>query len=160
MIIRNIILQILGYLYPPFSKVMPFQTFRYLACGGGNTALDIFLYFICYNFVLRHETIHFGLFDMGAHIGALFMAMAVTFPTGFLLSKYVVFSESNIKGRVQLFRYIIMVAICVMLNYVFMKIFVEYFHFFPTVSKIFTTVLVVIFSYLTQKKFTFKVKKA
>ena len=160
MTLRNIILQILGFFYTPFSRVMPFQTFRYLACGGGNTVLDICLYYVCFHYVLHENTLHFGLFDMGAHIGALFMAMAVTFPTGFMLSKYVVFSESNIKGRVQLFRYFIMVGICIMLNYVFMKIFVEHFHFYPTVSKILTTILVVIFSYLTQKKFTFKVNKA
>jgi putative flippase GtrA len=156
--IRNIILQIISFFYPPFSKVMPLQTFRYLACGGGNTMLDILLYFVCYNFVLHQQMVHLVLFDMSAHIAALFMSMAITFPTGFLLSKYVVFSESNLRGRVQLFRYFMLVAICVMLNYVLMKIFVEHLHFFPTVGKICTTALVVIFSYLTQKKFTFKVR--
>jgi putative flippase GtrA len=156
--IRNIILQIISFFYPPFSKVMPLQTFRYLACGGGNTMLDILLYFVCYNFVLHQQMVHLVLFDMSAHIAALFMSMAVTFPTGFLLSKYVVFSESNLRGRVQLFRYFMLVAICIMLNYVLMKIFVEHLHFFPTVGKICTTALVVIFSYLTQKKFTFKVR--
>lgn len=159
MMLRNTILQILKFFYQPFSKVMPWQTFRYLACGGGNTALDILLYFVCYNFILRQQIVHFGLFDMGPHIAALFMSMAVTFPTGFLLSKYVVFSESNLRGRVQLFRYFVLVGICIVLNYVLMKIFVEQFHFYPTIGKICTTALVVVFSYLTQKKFTFKVKQ-
>jgi putative flippase GtrA len=157
--LRNAILQILRFFYQPFSKVMPWQTFRYLACGGGNTVLDILLYFVCYNFVLHQQVVHFGLFDMGPHIAALFMSMAVTFPTGFLLSKYVVFSESNLRGRVQLFRYFVLVGICIVLNYVLMKIFVEHFHFYPTIGKICTTALVVVFSYLTQKKFTFKVKQ-
>lgn len=159
MMLRNTILQILKFFYQPFSKVMPWQTFRYLACGGGNTVLDILLYFVCYNFVLHQQVVHFGLFDMGPHIAALFMSMAVTFPTGFLLSKYVVFSESNLRGRVQLFRYFVLVGICIVLNYVLMKIFVEQFHFYPTIGKICTTALVVVFSYLTQKKFTFKVKQ-
>ena len=156
--LRSIILQILSFFYPPFAKVMPLQTFRYLACGGGNTMLDILLYFVCYNFVLHQQMVHLVFFDMSAHIAALFMSMAVTFPTGFLLSKYVVFSESNLRGRVQLFRYFMLVAICIILNYVLMKIFVDHFHFYPTVGKICTTALVVIFSYLTQKKFTFKVR--
>lgn len=157
--LRNIILQILQFFYQPFSKVMPWQTFRYLACGGGNTVLDIALYSICYNLVLHKQIVHLGPIDMSAHIAALFMAMAVTFPTGFLLSKYVVFSESNLRGRVQLFRYFMLVGICILLNYLFMKIFVDQLHFYPTIGKIFTTALVVIFSYLTQKKFTFKVKQ-
>jgi putative flippase GtrA len=39
-----------------------------------------------------------------------------------------------------------------------MKLFVEQFHIFPTIAKVLTTIFVVGFSYLTQKKFTFKVK--
>ncbi|MGN7823028.1 GtrA family protein [Chitinophaga sp. 22536] len=157
--LRRIILQIIDFFYQPFARVMPRQTFRYLACGGGNTAMDIFLYFICYNFVLQKEMVHLPFIDISAHIAALFMSMAVTFPTGFLLSKYVVFSDSNIRGRVQLFRYFLLVGICILLNYFFMKLFVDKLHFYPTVGKIFTTALVVTFSYLTQKKFTFKVKQ-
>lgn len=157
--IRRIILQIIDFFYQPFARIMPRQTFRYLACGGGNTALDILLYFICYNFILHQQMVHLPFIDISAHIAALFMSMAVTFPTGFLLSKYVVFSESNIRGRVQLFRYFVLVGICILLNYSFMKLFVDRLHLYPTVGKICTTALVVTFSYLTQKKFTFKVKQ-
>lgn len=137
---------------------MPLQTFRYLACGGGNTSLDIVLYYISYHFILNENAIHLPFLTISGHIAALFIALAVTFPTGFLLSKYIVFSESNIKGRIQLVRYFMLVGICICLNYAFMKLFVEYLHIFPTISKILTTIFVVGFSYLTQKKFTFKVK--
>ncbi|NSL90153.1 GtrA family protein [Chitinophaga sp. Mgbs1] len=154
---RSIILQIIDFFYQPFARFMPRQTFRYLACGGGNTALDIFLYFICYNFVLHQQMVVTPVINISAHIAALFMSMAVTFPTGFLLSKYVVFSDSNLRGRVQLFRYFVLVGICVLLNYALMKLFVDRLHFYPTIGKICTTALVVTFSYLTQKKFTFKV---
>jgi len=159
--IRRLILNIIDFFHKPFSGIIPAQTFRYLACGGGNTVLDIFLYFICYNFILEKQAVHLPLINinMGAHIAAMFMSMAVTFPTGFMLSKYVVFSESNLQGRTQLFRYFMLVGICVLLNYALMKIFVEQMHLFPTVAKICTTALVVIFSYMTQKKFTFKVKE-
>jgi putative flippase GtrA len=155
---KRLILLILGFFYQPFAKVMPAQTFRYLACGGGNTAMDIVLYYISYHFVLQEQELHLPFLTISAHIAALFMSLAITFPTGFLLSKYIVFSESNIKGRVQLVRYFMLVGICICLNYAFMKLFVEYLHIFPTVSKILTTIFVVGFSYLTQKKFTFKVK--
>ncbi|WP_291909830.1 GtrA family protein [Chitinophaga sp. CB10] len=157
--IRRLILNIIDFFHKPFSGIIPKQTFRYLACGGGNTLLDIFLYFICYNFILEKQVVHLPFINIGAHIAAMFMSMAVTFPTGFLLSKYVVFSESNLQGRTQLFRYFMLVGVCVLLNYALMKLFVEHLHFFPTVARICTTAVVVIFSYLTQKKFTFKVKQ-
>ncbi|MVT11069.1 GtrA family protein [Chitinophaga tropicalis] len=155
---KRFILLVIDFFYQPFAKVMPLQTFRYLACGGGNTTMDIILYYISYHFILQEKPIHLPFLTISGHIAALFIALAVTFPTGFLLSKYIVFSDSNIKGRVQLVRYFMLVGICICLNYAFMKLFVEYMHIFPTVSKILTTVFVVGFSYLTQKKFTFKVK--
>jgi len=41
-------------------------------------------------------------------------------------------------------------------NYVFIKLFVERFNIYPTVAKMLTTIIVVSFSYLTQKHYTFK----
>src|ERR1044072_4858803 len=155
---KNLILQVIDFFYRPFARLMPLQTFRYLACGGGNTLLDIILYYIMYNFVLHQQDVHLPSLTISSPIAALFMAMSITFPTGFLLSKYIVFSESNLRGRIQLFRYFMQVAAWLLLNYLFMKLFVEYLHIYPTISKIITTFFVVCFSYLTQKKFTFKVK--
>ena len=68
----------------------------------------------------------------------------------------IVFTESVLHGRVQLFRYFVLVVICLGLNYIFIKLFVEQFHIYPTIAKVFTTFIVVAFSYLTQKHFTFK----
>ncbi len=137
---------------------MPLQTFRYAACGGVNTMLDILIFFISYNFIFRKEVVHIGSIAISPHIAAFLAAFCVTFPVGFYLSRYVVFSESNIRGRVQLFRYFLLVLGCIALNYMFLKIFVEQLHIYPTVSKILTTVIVVAFSYLTQKHYTFKTR--
>jgi len=45
---------------------------------------------------------------------------------------------------------------CILLNYIFLKLFVDYFGWFATPAKIVTTFFVVIFSYTSQKNFTFK----
>jgi len=42
-------------------------------------------------------------------------------------------------------------------NYVFLKLFVDKFGWWPLPSKIITTFLVVLFSYFSQKHFTFRV---
>src|SRR4030095_12469695 len=121
---------------------MPYQTFKYAACGAGNTLLDIFIYFISYNFILQKQIVYtpFGsispqLAAIKPHIAAFLMAFVVSFPTGFYLNRYVVFSESIIRGRTQLFRYFSLVVACILLNYYFLKLFVEQFHIYPTVSK-------------------------
>jgi putative flippase GtrA len=149
---------IIDFFYPPFKKWMPLQTFRYAACGGGNTLLDIFIYYISYNFILEKQVVHTFMGAVSPHIMAFLISFAVSFPTGYFLNRFIVFPGSTLKGRVQLFRYFLLVLVCIGLNYIFIKLFVEQFHFYPTVAKIFTTVIVVSFSYLTQKQFTFKVE--
>ncbi|HET9056914.1 MAG TPA: GtrA family protein [Chitinophagaceae bacterium] len=134
------------------------KSFHYAVCGGGNTVLSIVIYFISYNFILQKQILHLGFFAFKPHIAAFLISFLVTFPIGFALSKYIVWRESNLRGRIQLFRYFLLVMICVLLNYIFLKLFVEYCHIYPTISQIITTVIVVVFSYLTQKHFTFKVK--
>lgn len=135
---------------------MPLRTFRYAVCGGGNVLLDLTIYFISYNFVLHKQNLDLGFIVFKPHIGALLMAFCVSFPVGFLLSKYIVFKESQLKGRIQLFRYILIVAVNLMLNYTILKVLVEYMDFYPTIARLFATAFVVTFSYLSQKHFTFR----
>src|ERR1700730_15004723 len=134
------IISFIDFFYPPFIKIMPLQTFRYAACGGANTFLDIFIYFISYNYILHKQILYVGLFAFKPHIAAFIMSFCVSFPAGFLLMRNVVFTESTLHGRVQLFRYFLLVTICIMLNYVFIKLFVEQFHIYPTIAKILTTI--------------------
>jgi putative flippase GtrA len=154
------IISIIDFFYPPFRKFVPLQTFRYAACGGVNTFLDILVFFLAYNFILHKEVLHLGFISFKPHIAAFIISFFISFPTGFMLMRHIVFPDSVLQGRVQLFRYFLLVLICIILNYFFIRLFVEHFHLYPTVSKIFTTAIVVSFSYLTQKNFTFKADKA
>jgi putative flippase GtrA len=155
--VRNIIIHIVDWFYPYFSRFIPRETFLYLACGGGNTVLDILLYFLFYNYVLDKQMLVLGFITISPHIAAFMMSFCITFPLGFLLAKYITFSQSDLRGRVQLFRYGVTVVMCIMLNYLFLKLFVEYFGWYPTISKTITTFLVAIYSYFSQKHYTFKI---
>lgn len=152
------IIRFIDFFYPPFRKVMPLQTFRYAVCGGSNTFLDIVIYFVSYNFILKKQILYTPLGAVSPYIAAFIMSFAISFPTGFYLNRHVVFPGSTLRGRVQLWRYFVLVVICILLNYIFIKVFVEQFHIYPTIAKILTTVVVVSFSYLTQKKFTFRIE--
>ena len=156
--IKKQIISLIDFFYPPFNKFLPLQTFRYAACGAANTFLDIFIYFIAYNYILQKQELNLGFFAFKPHIAAFIISFAVSFPTGFFLMRNVVFTGSTLHGRVQLFRYFVLVLICILLNYVFIKLFVERFNIYPTVAKMLTTVIVVSFSYLTQKHYTFKTR--
>lgn len=97
-----------------------------------------------------------GIVSISPHIFAFLMVFPITFLTGFLLAKYITFSASEIRGRTQFMRYILSVSGSIFLNYVFIKIFVEFVGLWPTLAKIITTIIVVIYSYFVQKFYTFK----
>ncbi len=154
--LRRLILGMVDLFYPLFRRVMPLQTFRYAACGGFNTVLDISLFFVSYNFILKKEAVHLGFLTIGPHIAAFLIGFTITFPIGFYLSRYVVFQETTVGKRRQLRKYFTVVLGCLFLNYGFLKLFVDVFGWYPTPSKLLTTVFVVAFSYLSQKNYTFK----
>lgn len=154
--IRDFILPVIDFFYPPFRKWMSLQTFRYAAAGGGNTLLGFAVYYISYHYLFAEQSFDFGFYAFKAHVAALFVSFCVSFPIGFFMSKYVVFSDSVLKGRIQLFRYFMICLFNLGLNYILLKILVEYFHIYPVMAQIFTTVAVVVFSYLAQRHFSFK----
>ena len=156
---RLIILKIIDFFYfPPVSRWLPKRTFRYAACGGFTTTLDISMFYVSYHYILHEQMQRIGGVTISAPILAFLMAFCLSFPTGFSLSKYVEFPESQLRGRTQLLRYIMIVCCCISLNYVFLKFFIEVCNLFPTIAKIFTAVIIACFSYLTQKHFTFRVR--
>ncbi|TAF46725.1 MAG: GtrA family protein [Sphingobacteriales bacterium] len=153
---RQLIMAIIVWFYPPFKKIMPYQTFQYAACGGGNTVLNIFLYFVSYNYVLKKQDFNLGIVIVGSHIAAFIMAFLITFPIGLYLNMFVVFKGSFLKKRVQLFRYFLVVMVCILLNYLLLSLFVEKLKWYPTLSQIASTSLIIIFSYISQQRFSFK----
>ncbi len=156
---RKIIIGVIDWFYKPFKRFIPQETFRYAATGGGNLFLDIFLYFIIYNFVLHKQIVELPFVAISAHIAAFIIVFPITFTTGFVLAKYVTFTSSPLSGKKQLFRYGLSVIGAILMNYFLLKLFVESFEIYPTPSKMITAIFVVSYSYLSQRFFTFKTHK-
>ncbi|MFN8243778.1 MAG: GtrA family protein [Ferruginibacter sp.] len=155
---KDKIIAFIDFFYPPFRRFMPEQTFRYAVCGGSNMVLGLLIYFITYRYILREANLELGFFAFKPHSAALFISFCVNFVVGFLLMKFVVFVDSNLRGHIQLFRYFLSFAINLVLNYFLLKLFVEVLHMDAIISQLITTCIVVLISYLSQKHFSFKVK--
>lgn len=154
--IRDFVLPVIDFFYPPFRKLMPLQTFRYAASGGGNVLLSFLIYTVSFKFIFQETEFHFGFYAFKGHTAALFLAFCITFPIGFFMAKYVVFSDSSIKGRIQLFRYFMIAMFNLAINYILLKIFIERLHLDEIFSQVITVVIVVVFSYLAQRNYSFK----
>jgi hypothetical protein len=146
----------IDFFYPPFRKYFTVQFFRYGVSGAANVVFSILLYFIVYNYILHQHMLPLGFYTLSSHIAALVITFPVTNFIGFLLQKYVTFTESDLRGHVQLYRYFIIVFVNLGVNAVFLKILVDGFHFWTTPSQMIATFFCILISYFSQKKFTFR----
>jgi len=146
----------IDFFYPPFQKIVTSQFFRYGVCGAANTVFSWVLYWFLFNFVIKQQEFHILFLTFKPHTAAFFTQLPITFITGFWLSRYVSFSESELRGRTQIFRYLLIVISCILINYVGLKFFVEICGFWATPSQMLNTVITTILSFFAQKYFSFK----
>jgi putative flippase GtrA len=145
-------------LHPLFRKWLPLQTFRYAACGGSNTLLGFIIYTVAFKYIFREQVFDLGFYALKPHIASLLISFLVNFPVGFMLMKYVVFVDSNIRGRIQLFRYFFVFVSNLFLNYILLKVLVEFCHIYAIFAQVIATSVVIGVSYLLQRHFSFKVQ--
>ena len=150
--------RIIDWFYFPFlRRVMPLQMFRYAICGGVNfLILDPLYYFLLYNYVVGHRFLDLGFVVLSPHIAAMILVFPITFFNGFWLNRYVAFKLSPLRTRTQLIRYALSVAGSILLTYAGLKFFVEICGLWPTPSKVITTILTTIYSFLAAKYFSFR----
>lgn len=154
----KLINEVLDFFYPIFKKFMPPQTYRYAVCGGMNTLMGLILYTVSFRHIFNREIFDFGISAFKPHIAALFLSSSFTFSLGFLLNKFIVFTDSYLRGRIQLFRYFLSFMINLIINYFLLKILVEGLKWDAVLSQVITIVIIIIISYLTQKHFSFRTR--
>lgn len=140
----------------PFRKVLSIQKFRYAVCGGVNLIFGWVLFYIFYHYLYDGEMVNLGFAVVSPHIAASYSVFPITFLTGFWLQGNISFKSSPLRNYVQFGRYLISVTGSVILNYFILKFFVEVIHFYPTPSQMLTSMIVVVYSYLMQKYYSFR----
>lgn len=155
--VARLLLSMIDFFYPPFKGLLSKQTFRYAAAGGGNVVLGFLVYSLSYALLFKAQPLLLPFYAFKPHSASLFLSFCVTFLVGFFMSKFVVFSDSDIKGRIQLFRYLVICLFNLLLNYLLLKLLVERFYLSPVLAQVITVLFVVSFSYLAQRNFSFKI---
>ena len=156
MSIEKVLISVIDRLYvKPISVLASREIFGYGFCGALNMSLDIVWYFLIYHFIVAERFIDLGIVVISPHIATLFVVFPITFFTGFWLNRNVAFRVAEYKSRGQLVRYALSLVGSIVINYVCMKIFVDALHIWPTPSKLITTAVSVIYSYLAARYFTF-----
>ena len=160
--ITQIITKIIDFFYRPFSRYIPQQLFRYAFCGGSNLVFDWVLYFLLYNFVIGHELVYITLpfasspLCLTPHILTFLIVFPITLFTGFWLNRNITFTQSSLRGYKQLWRYILIVFLNLLVNYLGLKLLVDILGIYPTPSKMIITLFTVVISFFAQKYFSFR----
>lgn len=118
--------------------------------------LDVLLFTLLYNIVFEKAPVYIGNYAISPAMAALWTPFPLMFIMSFLLSRFVVFHNTQLKKRVSLFRYAVLVAFSFVLNTALLRFFVVTCKWDAIVSKILCIFLIALFSYLTQKYYTFK----
>ncbi|MEN9302648.1 MAG: hypothetical protein RL264_1077 [Bacteroidota bacterium] len=150
--------QVLDIFYPLVSRIFDKKTYYYAAVGSSNMLLSWVLFYFVYHFVFQARVFHLTALSLAfePHSITSFTCSVFSFFYGFVMLKYVVFTESELTGKTQFLRYGMSAIISTFVNWVLLKLFVEYFGLFPSIGNVISTIFVVIISYLLQRKFTFK----
>ena len=156
---EKLLTTVIDFFYPPFRRFMPLELFRYGCCGGLNLLLEWVLYYVFYHFVFKAKVFDLGFIAFTPHIAAFVFKFPITFLTGFWMARHISFSGSSLRGRTQIVRYLLVTVVNILINYLGLKLFVEVFHWWPTVSYAIISIICVTFSYLSNKYYSFKKNK-
>ncbi len=155
--LSSLITRAIDCLYlPALRQRVDAKLFRYGACGVINMALDALWYFVIYNFIVAKQFVDLGFVVVSPHILSLVIVFPITFLTGFWLNRYVAFRTTHIAGAVQLAKYLLSVGGSIALNYLLMKLLVETVALWPTPSKVVTTAITALYSYIVGRYWVFR----
>lgn len=146
-----------GLFYIPiFKRYIPKVQFIYLCCGVANyIVLDSILYFLIYHYGVAERYIDLGIVTISPHVASLIIVFPITFLTGFMLNRYVVFESTTKKIKFQITRYAITVMGSIILNYLIIKILVEQVEMWATPAKVICSIITSMYSYMMARYFTF-----
>ena len=157
MSITALITKAIDFVYiKPLRAIVPQQVFRYLVCGALTAFLDAVWYYIIYHHIVCEQFINLGFVVVSPHIAALCVVFPITFLTGFWLNRNIAFRVTDFSSLPQLAKYALTVAGSILLNYACMKFFVEVCGVWATPSKLLTTAVCAVYSFIVGRYFTFR----
>ena len=133
------------------------KVIRYFFSAGMATGVDVTAYFMCYNYIfLKTDQDIFNLIVLSAPTASLAISYSLGLMTNFLITKYMVFTESDLRGIHQLMRYIIVAILILILNYLLMSFLISGLEWYPTISRIISAVSIGFLSFVIHKLYSFR----
>jgi putative flippase GtrA len=139
-------------------SILDNKIIRYFFSAGIATAVDVAVYFLAFNFIYEKQDIHlFDFLVLSAPTGSLILSYTCGLLTNFLITKYLVFTESDLRGIHQLARYVMVALLVLLLNYIFMSFLIKVLEWFPTIARVVSAIAIGMLSFVIHKFYSFRV---
>ncbi len=134
------------------------KVIRYFFAAGTATVVDVLMYFVTLHFVLHKQDLSIA---PGLVVGGTSLALVVSYTCGlvtnFVITKYFVFTESELRGRTQFTRFVLVAILVLFANYLMMSFLIKVLHIFPTPARAISALSIGVFSFTAHKFFSFKI---
>ncbi len=138
-------------------KLINNKVIRYFFSAGIATGVDVAVYFLSFNFLFSKADLQFtNEITISAATASLVISYTCGLITNFLITKYLVFTESDLKGVHQLMRYVLVALLILLLNYLFMSFLIKVLEWYPTIARIVSALTIGLLSFIIHKVYSFR----
>ena len=135
-----------------FKAILNSKVFRYFISAGIATVVDITVYFIAFNYIYQKSDIDlFRVYTVSAPTASLILSYSMGLITNFMITKFLVFNDSELATHQQLLRFVLVALFILVLNYFFMHFLINNFGW--------SAISIGMLSFIIHKSFSFKVGK-
>lgn len=140
------------------KRALKNEVVRFFLSAGVGFLVDAIVYFLVYNYLFnRHGVTIYG-HRMKGVTASLVISFSCQVITNFLITKYLVFTDSELKGRKQFFRFSLVAVLGFIANLLLLKLLVN-FDVYAPLARVIAAVSLGAASYFVHKFFSFRIKK-
>ncbi|MDB5024363.1 MAG: GtrA family protein [Mucilaginibacter sp.] len=136
-------------------KLVKNQVFRFVLSAGTGALVDVSAFYLFYHNLLVQHTYHVFSFTVRNSTISLAISFFMGVVVNFLITRYLVFTESKSKPSQQFIRFIAVAIIGFMANLTIVKIMIQEFDVYPPVARIIAILSLFFASYFIHKVFSF-----
>jgi putative flippase GtrA len=140
------------------KKVLRLKVVRYFFAAATATLVDVWVYFIAFNYIYDKQNINFfGIYTFAAPTASLILSYTCGLITNFLITKFLVFTNSDLKTWHQFLRFVLVALGVLALNYGVMTFLIKHFEWYPTIARAVSAISIGALSFMVHKTFSFRV---
>ncbi|MEO6151364.1 MAG: GtrA family protein [Mucilaginibacter sp.] len=138
-----------------WHTLMQSRIFRFLLSAGSGFLVDVSSFYLLFNYLFTSRKYSVLFFTMGNHTLSLMVSFSLGVIVNFLMTKYIVFTESKLSPQTQFFRFATIAIIGLFASMLIMDFFIKVLNIYAPLARVLTALSLFTASYFIHKFFTF-----